>query len=381
MCFSAAAAVSARLQLIGVTKKFSVGFFGFSNSSTARTQKRKRTPAARCLFLFFVFSRERSSVRAPRRGRVGKFTSTGTLYTDGNGAERESVHVIARAEIQAFSVSLNMSVSLAVVAATAAALLGLPGADAAYYLPGISPVTYQTRDPVKLFVSKLTSTKTQAPYDYYSLPYCKPTALDRQKENLGQVISGDRIEASTYKLETKVPKACEVACVVKLTKQGSAAFIRAVDEEYRVHWVRLPGPDTSAHVQARQPPLARPRCLLQVVDSLPVGMFNTNADRETVFRCAFAFGPPGNAACSPAGPHIQAHQPSLFRCAFGPPGNASSVWRVPHIQAHQPLSLQRLPGLPPAAPSARGPGRQPHRLRRLAHAPPGACPCVSCALG
>ncbi len=56
---------------------------------------------------------------------------------------------------------------------------------------------------VKLFVTKLTSTKTQAPYDYYSLPYCKPASLDLQKENLGQVISGDRIEASTYKVRLR----------------------------------------------------------------------------------------------------------------------------------------------------------------------------------
>ena len=134
---------------------------------------------------------------------------------------------------------------------------------AAFYLPGISPKTYQTRDPVPLFVAKLTSTKTQTPYNYYSLPYCKPSALDRQKASLGSTISGDRIEASTYKIETKVPEACQVACVVKLTKQGSAAFIRAVDGEYRVHWV---------------------------VDSLPVGMFSANAEHETVFSRGFPVG-------------------------------------------------------------------------------------------
>lgn len=53
---------------------------------------------------------------------------------------------------------------------------------------------------VKLFVTKLTSTKTQMPYDYYSLPYCKPSKLGLQKENLGQVVSGDRIENSVYKV-------------------------------------------------------------------------------------------------------------------------------------------------------------------------------------
>jgi transmembrane 9 superfamily protein 2/4 len=71
-----------------------------------------------------------------------------------------------------------------------------------------------------LFVTKLTSTKTQIPYDYYSLPYCKPNAKGLQKENIGQVISGDRIENSVYQMAIKVPKACEVACMVKMKKSG-----------------------------------------------------------------------------------------------------------------------------------------------------------------
>ena len=94
------------------------------------------------------------------------------------------------------------------------------GATAVYYLPGVTPHTYQLRDPVriecliiilpvakyfnhyqvKLYVSKLTSTKTQIPYDYYSLPYCKPEIAGLQAENLGEVISGDRIENSVYKV-------------------------------------------------------------------------------------------------------------------------------------------------------------------------------------
>lgn len=49
-------------------------------------------------------------------------------------------------------------------------------------------------------MSKLTSTKTQMPYDYYSLPYCKPSKLGLQSENLGEVVSGDRIENSVYKV-------------------------------------------------------------------------------------------------------------------------------------------------------------------------------------
>jgi transmembrane 9 superfamily protein 2/4 len=52
----------------------------------------------------------------------------------------------------------------------------------------------------KLYVSKLTSTKTQMPYDYYSLPYCTPKKFGLKSENLGEVLSGDRIENSVYKV-------------------------------------------------------------------------------------------------------------------------------------------------------------------------------------
>ena len=57
---------------------------------------------------------------------------------------------------------------------------------------------------MKLFVTKLTSTKTQIPYDYYALPYCKPKRANLQSENLGEVLSGDRIENSVYKVQSLI---------------------------------------------------------------------------------------------------------------------------------------------------------------------------------
>lgn len=38
------------------------------------------------------------------------------------------------------------------------------------------------------------------PYDYYTLPYCKPAKANLESENIGQFISGDRIENSVYKV-------------------------------------------------------------------------------------------------------------------------------------------------------------------------------------
>mmetsp|Transcript_23891 Transcript_23891/g.35055 ORF Transcript_23891/g.35055 Transcript_23891/m.35055 type:complete len:644 (+) Transcript_23891:68-1999(+) len=109
--------------------------------------------------------------------------------------------------------------------------------SASFYLPGVAPYSYEQYEDVKLFVTKLTSTKTQIPYDYYALPYCKPKHAREQSENLGEVLSGDRIENSVYRIQMKVPKACEVACVTTLRRTGADEFSKAIDEEYRVHWI------------------------------------------------------------------------------------------------------------------------------------------------
>ena len=56
-------------------------------------------------------------------------------------------------------------------------------------------------DVIGVKVAKLDSVKTQLPYDYYSLPFCRPPTIEESAENLGEVLSGDRIENSTYKVE------------------------------------------------------------------------------------------------------------------------------------------------------------------------------------
>lgn len=47
-------------------------------------------------------------------------------------------------------------------------------------------------------VNKLSSSKTQLPYEYYSLPYCRPDTIVNSAENLGEILRGDRIENSVY---------------------------------------------------------------------------------------------------------------------------------------------------------------------------------------
>jgi transmembrane 9 superfamily protein 2/4 len=54
------------------------------------------------------------------------------------------------------------------------------------------------KDPLAVKVSQLSSIKTQLPYSYYSLPFCRPDAVVDSAENLGELLRGDRIENTPY---------------------------------------------------------------------------------------------------------------------------------------------------------------------------------------
>ena len=55
---------------------------------------------------------------------------------------------------------------------------------------------------VSLKVVKLDSVKTQLPYEFYSLAFCKPLTVKEASENLGEILSGDKIESSDYEVSS-----------------------------------------------------------------------------------------------------------------------------------------------------------------------------------
>jgi len=116
-------------------------------------------------------------------------------------------------------------------------------ADGAFYLPGVAPKSYKTREKVPLFVNKVTSTKTQLPYAYYDLPFCKPKRPKAASENLGEVLEGDMIKSSLYEIEMKVPDGCKILCKKNHNKVEMKLFRSMIDDEYRIDWIvdNLPG--------------------------------------------------------------------------------------------------------------------------------------------
>ncbi|XP_008808506.2 transmembrane 9 superfamily member 7-like isoform X2 [Phoenix dactylifera] len=134
-------------------------------------------------------------------------------------------------------------------------LLLLPLADA-FYLPGVAPRDFQQGDELQVKVNKLSSTKTQLPYDYYFLDYCKPSKIVNSAENLGEVLRGDRIENSVYTFKMRTDETCKVACRTKLTPEAAKNFKEKIDDEYRVNMIldNLPAAVPRPRRDASQPP-------------------------------------------------------------------------------------------------------------------------------
>lgn len=117
-------------------------------------------------------------------------------------------------------------------------------------------------DTLRVKVNKLASTKTQLPYSYYSIPYCRPHKIVDSAENLGEVLRGDRIENSPYEVrksyiwsfffimvfcyamilitfllqfQMRTPQMCNVVCRVVLDEKKTKEFKEKIDDEYRVN--------------------------------------------------------------------------------------------------------------------------------------------------
>lgn len=112
-----------------------------------------------------------------------------------------------------------------------------------WYLPGVTPVEYAQSQAVPLFVNKLTSTKTQLPYRYYTLPYCEPDKVVKGHGNLGSNLLGDSVESSGYDIKMLETKQCQTLCTKELKKEDKTVLKQMIDEDYQVNWIldNLPG--------------------------------------------------------------------------------------------------------------------------------------------
>ncbi|CAL2029197.1 hypothetical protein CAEBREN_15269 [Caenorhabditis brenneri] len=108
-----------------------------------------------------------------------------------------------------------------------------------FYVPGVAPVDFKAGDIIDVKAIKLTSSSNIMPFEYYSLPFCKPANGDIQykSENLGEVMRGDRIVNTPYTFHMKKNEQCLSLCSTKLSKEDVALFKERIRQEYSAHMI------------------------------------------------------------------------------------------------------------------------------------------------
>ncbi|CAL1546188.1 unnamed protein product [Lymnaea stagnalis] len=116
----------------------------------------------------------------------------------------------------------------------------------AFYLPGVAPIEFQPGTLVEVKAVKLTSIKTQLPYEYYALPFCQPlSGVVYKAENLGEVLRGDRIVNTPYEVKMATNVKCKALCQdqskkfipVVLNKDQSKDMADKILHDYYVHLI------------------------------------------------------------------------------------------------------------------------------------------------
>ena len=121
------------------------------------------------------------------------------------------------------------------------------GTAQAFYVPGVHPKSFQDGEDVPMKVNALTSTHTQIPRDYYRLPFCQPEdGPTMASENLGEFLTGNKIQTSPYQINMLRDVFCQKVCQVNLQKLEAAKLRLHIKYGYHNNWIidNLP----SAHI-------------------------------------------------------------------------------------------------------------------------------------
>mmetsp|Transcript_40655 Transcript_40655/g.85117 ORF Transcript_40655/g.85117 Transcript_40655/m.85117 type:complete len:656 (-) Transcript_40655:385-2352(-) len=113
-----------------------------------------------------------------------------------------------------------------------------------FYVPGVRPYEFEQGEEVPMKVNSLTSIHTQLPKDYYRLPFCRPTGGPKMaSENLGEFLTGNKIQNSPYSINMLREVYCQVLCQVTLTKLEAHTLATHIKYGYHNNWIidNLPG--------------------------------------------------------------------------------------------------------------------------------------------
>uniref|UniRef100_T1D7P4 Transmembrane 9 superfamily member n=1 Tax=Crotalus horridus TaxID=35024 RepID=T1D7P4_CROHD len=120
-----------------------------------------------------------------------------------------------------------------------------------FYLPGLAPVNFceksdkvsDCKSVIELFVNRLDSVESVLPYEYTAFDFCQAEGGKRPSENLGQVLFGERIEASPYKFTFNQKETCRHVCTKEYDlnkpeyRQKLQFLKKSMLLNYQHHWI------------------------------------------------------------------------------------------------------------------------------------------------
>lgn len=113
----------------------------------------------------------------------------------------------------------------------------------AFYVPGVAPQDFAENDKIDVRAIKMTSSHTQLPYEYYSLPFCKPPGeIVYKSQNLGEILRGDRITDTAYDIRMKKDMKCRLLCGTQKdpstwNDKESSDLYYMINQEYFIHLI------------------------------------------------------------------------------------------------------------------------------------------------
>ncbi|XP_068638183.1 transmembrane 9 superfamily member 12-like [Aristolochia californica] len=107
-----------------------------------------------------------------------------------------------------------------------------------FYLPGSYMHTYSEGEEISVKVNSLTSIETELPYDYYSLPYCKPPGgIKKSAENLGELLMGDQIDNTPYRFHMLKDESVYLCTTNPLTELEVKLLKQRTRDLYQVNMI------------------------------------------------------------------------------------------------------------------------------------------------
>lgn len=149
-----------------------------------------------------------------------------------------------------------------------------------FYIPGVQPEEFVKGADVVMKVNAMTSIHTQIPKDYYRLPFCKPEGGPKMaSENLGEFVTGNKIQSSAYQINMLTPKYCQVLCQTTLDKKEAAKLRLHIKYGYHNNWIidNLPSAAVGLNVKTGEKQK-------HYAGGFPIGFISTESKMPFIFN-------------------------------------------------------------------------------------------------